>query len=78
METARKRAGAAPVDLDRFVSEQNVARYRKLLDARTDENERRIIVRQLADEMAKLRDTARTDCPEIENPIRLAAYSAHR
>ena len=69
METARKRAGAVPADLDRFISEQNVARYRKLLDARTDENERRIIVQQLADEMAMLRDTARNGCPEIENTI---------
>lgn len=69
METSRKRARAAPVDLDRFVSEQNVARYRKLLDGKTDENERRIIVRQLADEMTKLRDAVESGRPEIENTI---------
>jgi hypothetical protein len=68
METVGKRE-TAPVDLDRFISEQNVARYRKLLDVKTDENERRIIVRQLADEMAKLRDAAGNGCPEIENTI---------
>lgn len=57
METAGKRVKAAPSDLDRFVREQNVARYRKLLEASIDDNERRIVIRQLADQMTKLGDT---------------------
>ncbi|HVO95795.1 MAG TPA: hypothetical protein VMT22_23270 [Terriglobales bacterium] len=70
METAGKRVKAAPSDLDRFVSEQNVARYRKLLDASTDDNERRIVIQQLADQMAKLRDTVGNGYPsDIENTI---------
>jgi hypothetical protein len=32
------------LDLDRFVSEQNIAHYRKLLDAITDEKQRLAIV----------------------------------
>jgi hypothetical protein len=44
--------------MDRFVSEQNVARYRKLLDESSDENQRRMVIQQLAEEMAKLRNTA--------------------
>lgn len=70
METAGKRAKAAPSDLDRFVSEQNVARYRKLLDTSIDDNERRIVIQQLADQMAKLRGTVRNGYPsDIENMI---------
>lgn len=70
METAGKRAKAAPSDLDRFVSEQNVARYRKLLDASIDDNERRIVIQQLADQMTKLGDTVGNGyTSDIENTI---------
>lgn len=57
MEAVRKRIEKVPSDLDKFVSEQNVARYRKLLDESTDETNRRVIIRLLADQMAKLRKT---------------------
>lgn len=57
MEAVRKRIEKVPSDLDKFVSEQNVARYRKLLDGSTDETNRRVIIRLLADQMAKLRKT---------------------
>jgi len=42
-------------DLDRFVSAQNIARYRKLLDPETDDGKRRTILRLLNRESAKLR-----------------------
>lgn len=57
MEAVRKRIEKVPSDLDKFVSEQNVARYRKLLDESTDETNRRVIIRLLADQMAELRKT---------------------
>lgn len=55
MEAIRKRAEAAPSDLDKFVSEQNVAWYRKLLGETKDETQRLIIAKLLADEVANLR-----------------------
>jgi hypothetical protein len=45
-------------DLDRFVSEQNIARYRLLLDPNTDEGQRRTILGLLRWEFAKLRETS--------------------
>jgi len=42
-------------DLDMFFSERNIARYRQLNDAETDENQRRTILRLLKMEFAKLR-----------------------
>lgn len=41
--------------LDRFLSEQNVGRFRKLLDASTDQNERAVILELLPEEMTKLK-----------------------
>ena len=41
--------------LDAFVSDQNITRYRKLLDAATDANERAVILQLLAEEAAKLK-----------------------
>ena len=45
---------AKSTDLDRFVSEQNIARYRKLLEPETDESQRRTILRLLKKESAML------------------------
>lgn len=45
-------------DLDRFVSEQNIARYRVLLDPNTDESQRRTILALLKREFAKLHETS--------------------
>jgi hypothetical protein len=42
-------------DLDMFFRERNIARYRQLNDAETDENQRRTILRLLKMEFAKLR-----------------------
>jgi hypothetical protein len=42
-------------DLERFVVEENIARFHKLLDVSTDETERRAIKEQLADQVARLR-----------------------
>ena len=41
--------------LERFVSEQNIALYRKLIDAETNSDQRRTILQLLAEEVAKLR-----------------------
>ena len=54
MEAIRKHVQAAPSDLERFVSQQNIARYRKLLGESIDETQRLTIARLLADEVAKL------------------------
>ncbi len=55
MEDVRKRAGAAPSDLERFVCEENIELYRKLLGERKDEGQRLTIAKLLSDEQAKLR-----------------------
>jgi hypothetical protein len=55
MEEIRKQVQAVPSDLERFVCEENIARYRKLLGERRDEAQRLIIAELLTDEEAKLR-----------------------
>jgi rubrerythrin len=39
--------------MERFVSQQNIERYRKLLDRTTDEAQRRVIFKLLAEEQEK-------------------------
>jgi hypothetical protein len=46
------------MDLDRFVSQQNVERYQKLREAGVDEPTRRIISRLLALELEKSKQLA--------------------
>ena len=41
--------------MDRFLQDQNIARYRRLRDSSTDETERRMIIKLLVEEMAKLK-----------------------
>lgn len=41
--------------MDRFLNEQNIERYRKLADTATDEAQRVMIMRLLAEENAKLK-----------------------
>lgn len=55
MEAIRKRMGAARSNIDKFVTEQNVARYRKLLGESKDEKQLLIIAKLLADELKHLR-----------------------
>jgi hypothetical protein len=43
------------MELEDFLSAQNIARYRRLLDHSTNETERRIIIALLAGEKAKLK-----------------------
>lgn len=62
MEAIRKRAEVAPSELDRFVSEQNVAWYRKLLGESKDETQRLTIAKLLADEVTNLRKFAAQHC----------------
>jgi len=47
---------AKSTDLDRSVSERNIAGYRNLLDPQTDESQRRTILRLLKQEYVKLRE----------------------
>ena len=41
--------------MDRFLQDQNIARYRRLRDSSTGETERRMIIKLLVEEMAKLK-----------------------
>jgi hypothetical protein len=41
--------------MDRFLRDQNIARYRRLRDSSTGEPERRMIIKLLVEEMAKLK-----------------------
>jgi hypothetical protein len=43
--------------MERFVSQQNIERYRKLLDISTNELERRTIFKLLAEEQEKFRQS---------------------
>lgn len=56
MDAIGKRERKKSTDLDRFVSERNIARYRNLLDPQTDESQRRTILRLLKQEYVKLRE----------------------
>jgi hypothetical protein len=49
--------GACPVE--RFVSQQNIERYLKLLDISNDEFQRRLIFKLLSEEQEKLRNIVR-------------------
>ena len=55
MNANGKREKSKSNDLDRFVSEQNIAHYRNLLNPETSERQRRTILRLLKEESAKLR-----------------------
>jgi hypothetical protein len=50
-----KRGGTQMDELDRFLSKQNIARYRKLLQVSTSENERAVILELLAEEVTRLK-----------------------
>ncbi len=55
MEGTQKGVQAVPTDLEKFVCEENVARYRKLLSERKDEGQRLTIAKLLSDAEEKLR-----------------------
>ncbi len=48
------RGRGQPDELDVFVSERNISRYRRLLDQRTNAQQRQAIIDVLRAEMAKL------------------------
>ncbi len=54
MNPIRRRCSSRAADLDRFISEQNVSRYRKLLDPGIDEAQRSTILRLLEFEFARV------------------------
>lgn len=43
------------MELDRFLQDENIALYRRLLNLSTGENERRMIIKLLVEEMDKLK-----------------------
>jgi len=57
---------AKSTDLDRFVSEENIARYRILFDPKTDDSQRRTILRLLKQEYVKLHDRPATTASKFE------------
>jgi len=57
---------AKSTDLDRFVSEQNIARYRILRDPKTDESQRLTVLFLLKQEFGKLRERPATTASEFE------------
>jgi hypothetical protein len=46
--------------IDRFFNQENINRYRKLREAGTTENQRAVILKQLAEEEMKFREHAKT------------------
>ena len=58
------------MDIERFLNEQNIRRYRKLLDIAADEIQRRQINNLLADEEEKARELVPSEpnLPLIDEP----------
>jgi hypothetical protein len=46
--------------MERFVGQQNIERYRRLIDISTDEAQRRVIFKLLAEEQEKFRQARET------------------
>jgi hypothetical protein len=67
MDAIGKRERKKSTDLDRFVSEQNIARYRKLLNPETDESQRRTILRLLKKESAQKKNPP--SCANDQQPL---------
>jgi hypothetical protein len=47
------------MDLDHFVTRKNIERYRKLSDVATDDLQRRLVFRLLAEELEKFKQLER-------------------
>lgn len=47
--------------MDRFLRDQNIARYRRLRDSSTGEPERRMIIKLLVEEMDKFKMSIKED-----------------
>jgi len=64
--------------LDRFVSRENIDRYRKLANEKTNSIERSLILRLLAEELAKLKLELRrrSDAPESDSPVTAATENS--
>ena len=60
--------------MDRFVTRENIKRYRKLASAMTDSTERSRILKFLSDEVAKVKAELRrrSDAPEERPPVHAA------
>jgi hypothetical protein len=62
---------------DRFVTRENIERYRKLASESTDSAERSRIMKLLAEEVTKIKLELRrrSDTPERRSPVNAAAES---
>jgi hypothetical protein len=49
--------------MDRYIHDQNLAHYRKVLSETTDPSRRLTLLKLLADEQANVRPLAETKCP---------------
>jgi hypothetical protein len=60
--------------MDRFVTRENIKRYRKLASATTDSIERSRILKFLSDEVAKVKVELRrrSDAPDERSPVNAA------
>jgi hypothetical protein len=54
VKPVRRRYSTRAADLERFISEQNIARYRKLLGPEMDESQRSTILQLLESEFETL------------------------
>lgn len=57
--------------MDRFLQDQNIALYRRLLNSSTDEAERRTIFKLLAEEKDKLKNEKKGNTSKITSASRL-------
>ena len=60
--------------MDRFVTRENIERYRRLASQLTDSTERSRIIKLLADEVTKIKLELRrrSDAPERQSPVNAA------
>ncbi|MCK9908597.1 hypothetical protein MXD81_05625 [Microbacteriaceae bacterium K1510] len=52
--------------MDRFICRENIERYRRLLAQTTDEEQRRQLMKLLAEEEARDQDIARMTGPQVQ------------
>lgn len=58
------------MELDIFLQEQNIKRYRILIDSSTSPTERQTILRLLAEEMDKLKAASKKSGDQFARPVR--------
>lgn len=59
-----------PFDMDRFIHDQNVKNFQRLLAGNLSEDQRALVASLLAEEEAKAGKTGRFPSPKTPTPIR--------